>query len=241
MTLFDLRMQLWHTLVVEWYFSANKNIKDDAETPNVYFGPSILLCLEQFGGGKVKTSTERLELVTRGEEIAEAEVDNLNIAGLADEDVFNLQVTMDNAIPVTIVQCTGDLTCEFPRLLLLQASMRDNVVQHLPTIDELEQHIPVIVGANDVFHAADVGVVEQTDDGSFSGGSNFLGMVGSFAVRRTLVLVLGLSGDDLDSNLHVLVGGVGALPSMDTTYLFTSFLVFGQLHFAHASRANCLA
>ena len=84
------------------------------------------------------------------EEIAESKVDDLDVSGLADQDVFDLQITMDYAVPVAIVECTGDLTAKLPRLFLLQLAMGYDVVKHLATIDELEEHVPMIVSSHHI-------------------------------------------------------------------------------------------
>jgi hypothetical protein len=53
-------------------------------------------------------------------------------------------------------------------------------------------------------------MVQQTDDGSLPGCSDFFGVVGSFAVGGALVLVLGLSGYDLDGGLLQISTSVGS-------------------------------
>lgn len=108
---------------------------------------------------------------------------------------------MDDAVPVAVVKGAGNLSSELARLLFLEAAVRDDVVEHLSTVDELEHHVPVEVCAHDILHAAYVGMVQQTDNGSLSGGSDFFGVVGSFTVGGALVLVLGQSRDDLDGRL----------------------------------------
>lgn len=108
---------------------------------------------------------------------------------------------MYNTVTVAVVESTGDLAGKLACLLFLEAAMRDDVVEHLAAIDKLEQHVPVVVGTDNVSHAADVGVVEQADNGSLSGGSDFFGVVGALAVSGALVLVLGLSRHYLDSDL----------------------------------------
>lgn len=190
MPLLDLCMQLWHALVVKWHLSTDQDIENDTKTPDVYFRPCVLFGLEELGGGKVQTTAECLELVPRREEVAKPKINNFNVPSLADKNVLDLEVTVDDAVSVAVVERAGDLAGELAGLLLLEAAMRDDVVEHLASIDKLEQHVPVVVCAHNISHAADVGVVEQADDGGFSGGSHLLGVVCSFAVGGTLMLVL---------------------------------------------------
>ena len=60
MALLDLGVKLRHALVVERQLAADEDVQYNAETPDINLGASILLSLEQFWGGKVQTSTERL-------------------------------------------------------------------------------------------------------------------------------------------------------------------------------------
>lgn len=193
MSFLDLRMQLWHTLVIERYFAAHQDIKNYAKTPNIDLGSRVLLCLQQLRSGEVQATAECLQLTSRREQVTQAKIDDLDVASLADEDVFDLQITVNDTVPVAVVQSTGDLASEFPSLLLLESSMRDDVIEHLSSVDELEEHVPVVIRSYDVAHTTYVGVVEQADDSSFSCSSNFLRVVGSFTVRGALVLVLRLS------------------------------------------------
>jgi hypothetical protein len=204
MPLFDLCMQLRHALIVKRHFTAHQDIKDDAETPYVDLGPGVLLGLQEFGCGKVQAPAECLELAPGREEVAQAKIDDLDVASLANQNVLNLQVAMDDAVTMAVVECTGNLAGEFASLFFLETTVRDDVVEHLTTVYKLEQHVPVVVCPDDILHATDVGVVEQADNGGFSRGSDFLGVVGSLAVGSALVLVLRLSGNNLDGRLcHV--------------------------------------
>lgn len=93
-------------------------------------------------------------------EVAESEVDDLNISRLAYEYVLNLQISVNNAVPVTIIQRARYLTTELPGLLLLKLTVGNNVVQHLPTVNVFEQHVPVVTRTHDIAHATNVWVVE---------------------------------------------------------------------------------
>lgn len=56
-------MESGHALVVEWDFATDKDIKNDAETPNVNFGTGVDLGVKQFGCRKVQAATECAEVV----------------------------------------------------------------------------------------------------------------------------------------------------------------------------------
>lgn len=158
--------------------------------------------MEEFGGGKVQTSAKGFELVPGREEIAETEIDNLDIAHFTDKDVFNLEIAVDDAVSVAVVEGTGDLAGKLASLLFLEAAVRDDVVEHLTAIDKLKHHVPVEVCPDDIFHAADIRVAQEANNGGLSGGADFLGVVGSLAVSSALVLVLRLARHNLDGGLE---------------------------------------
>ena len=202
MSLLDLRMQLWHTLIIERNFAAHQDIENDAETPDIDLWSGVLLRLQQLWSGEIQATTERLQLASGRKKIAQTKIDDLNVASLADKDVLDLQIMMNDAVPMAVVQRTGDLTGELAGLFLLETSVRDDVVEHLSSVYEFEEHVPMVICAHDIPHATNVGVVEQTDNSSFPCSSNFLGVVGSFAVGSALVVVLGLSRHYLHSHLR---------------------------------------
>jgi hypothetical protein len=60
----------------------------------------------------------------------------------------------------------------------------------------------MVVRTYNVSHTANVRVVEQADDGGFSGSADFFGVVCPLAVGGALMLVLRLSRDNLDGHLR---------------------------------------
>lgn len=153
-------MERRHALIVKGYFSADKHIQHDTKTPHVDFGTGVGPGLQQLRRSKIKTSTESLEVTAWGKEIAQAKVNDFDVAGLADEYILNLEIPMNDAVSVTIVQSTGDLTTKLPSLLLLELPVGDDIVKHLTAIDIFKQHVPVVVCSDDIAQAANVRVVE---------------------------------------------------------------------------------
>lgn len=61
----------------------------------------------------------------------------------------------------------------------------------------------MVVGSDDIAHAADMGVVEKGDDGGFTGCTNLLGLVCPLLVCTGLVSIIGrATGDDFTGNLE---------------------------------------
>lgn len=58
----DLGVQRRHALVVEWHFSTDEDVEDDAEGPHVDLGSSVGLGVEELGGGKVERAAEGVEV-----------------------------------------------------------------------------------------------------------------------------------------------------------------------------------
>lgn len=88
----DLGVQGRHALVVEGYFAAYEDVKDDAEAPHVDLGSRVGFGVEQLGRGKVERPAKGAEVRRRRVEIRQTKVDDLDVARLGDENVFNLEV-----------------------------------------------------------------------------------------------------------------------------------------------------
>lgn len=215
-------MKLRHALVIERHFAAHQDVQHDTEAPDVNFRAGVLACLEQLGCREIQTSAKSLEQGPGREQIAEAEINDLDIANLADQNVFDLQVPVYHAVPMAIVEGAGDLSSKFPGLLLFETAVCNDVIEHLPTIDILEQHIPVVIRFLDIDHFADVRMMKQGHQSSLSGSSDFFRSVGTLVFCIAL-LIQCLARDDLDGSL------------------FTCLYVLGKLYFAHGSLANGLA
>jgi len=201
MALFDLGVQLRHALIVEGHLTTHQHIEDDAKAPDIDLGPRVLLGLQQLGGGKVQAATECLEQALRREEVAQTKINDLDITRLTDQDILDLQVSVDDAVAVAVVQGTRNLAGELAGLLLLQSTVRDDIVEHLSSIYILEQHVPVVVGSNDISHATDIRMVQEANNGGLPCCSDLLRMVCALAVGLAVVLVRRQSGDDLDGDL----------------------------------------
>ena len=71
-------------------------------------------------------------------QVAQTEINDFNITSLADEDVLDLEIAVDDAIAMAVVESTGDLAAELASLLLLKFAVGDDVVEHLATVDIFE-------------------------------------------------------------------------------------------------------
>jgi hypothetical protein len=94
-------------------------------------------------------------------EIGQAKVDDLDVPGLGDQDIFDFEVPMDDVIAVAVIQRRGNLPGKLAGYTFAQTTVRDDVVEHLPPIDILEDHVVVVLVDDHLAHAADVRVVQQ--------------------------------------------------------------------------------
>ena len=166
-------MELRHALIVKGDFATNKDVQDDAKTPDIDFRTSVLSSLQEFRGSKVQASAEGFEEAPGRKEVAETKVDDFDVTGLADENVFDLQVSMCNTVPVAVVKSAGNLARKLSGLLLFESSVGDDVVKHLAAIYVLEKHVPVVIRPNNVSHSTYVRVVQKRDDGCLSSSPDF--------------------------------------------------------------------
>ena len=84
------------------------------------------------------------------------------------------RTSMDDIVLVTIVNGTGDLPSKFSGNALPEATMTNNIIEHLSTVDILKDHVVVVLVDDHLSHAADVGVVEEHGEGSLSESANLL-------------------------------------------------------------------
>lgn len=83
----------WHLEVVpvEGQGAADQCVQDDAQAPDVHLWPIILLALEQFRGGVRGAPTEGVQLGTKRELVAEAEVGDFDVGLGIQQQVLSLR------------------------------------------------------------------------------------------------------------------------------------------------------
>ena len=110
--------------------------------------------------------------------------------------------SVNNIVLVTVIQRATYLPGELAGYSLPQPAMADDVVEHLASVDILEQHVPVVVCPDNIAHAADVRVVGQCDDCCFSCCADLLAVFCSFALcSRAVLSIIRSSGYNLDGDL----------------------------------------
>lgn len=69
--------------------------------------------------------------------------------------------SVNDAVPMAVLERTTDLSCEFSGCPLAKTSMADDVVEHLSTVDVFKDHIIVVRMNDHLSHTADVRMVQQ--------------------------------------------------------------------------------
>ena len=82
---------------------------------------------------------------------------------------------MNDVVEMAIFQCTANLSRKFSRYAFPQSTVTDDIVQHLTSIDILENHIIVMLMDYHFTHTTYVGMIEKHGKGSFANSPNFLG------------------------------------------------------------------
>ena len=107
---------------------------------------------------------------------------------------------------MAVVERTADLARKLACDALAQATVADDVVEHLASADVLEDHVVVVLVDDHFTHAADVRVVEENRQRRLTEGADLLGGVfgrlfGRGFGRGCGACVWRYSGQDLDGEL----------------------------------------
>jgi hypothetical protein len=97
----------------------------------------------------------------------EAEVGDLEVTALVDEEILGLEVAVEDAVGVAEAD-DGDELLEVPaRGVLLEAALGD-AREELPAADELHGEVDLGPGGHDLEEADDVGVAHAVEDGDLA-------------------------------------------------------------------------
>ena len=122
----------------------------------------IFLSLEHFWRGIAGRSAERLHEGAPLEFTSEAKVSEFNATALVEENVLQLEVTVDDAFVVEICDGETELTEQQLGLVLGESTLLGKVVEQLTTAAEFGDDPDGGLCRDDLVHLGDVGVVELT-------------------------------------------------------------------------------
>ena len=99
-------------------------------------------------------------------QLGQAKVDDLEVAVLRDEQVFGLEVTVNDAAPVHLGEGVSRLTCVVKRLPELQGASLEHVAQRA-AVDVLHGDVRAVADLADVVDGGDVRVVDRCRQACF--------------------------------------------------------------------------
>ena len=94
------------------------------------------------------------------ETVGKTEVGDDDIAITVQEQVFKLQVTMDNLLLVDIPDTGDELSKQLASVSLTEVPVSEDVVEELTTRRVFENNADILVGLNNIVQSHDVGVFE---------------------------------------------------------------------------------
>jgi len=173
--------------------ASHEHEQDDTAGPYVRLGAVIAAAREHLRGDVGGRATECVEEAIRVELISdrrEAEIGDLEVAALVDEEVLGLEVPVEDAPGVAEADGGDELLEVPPRGVLLEAALGD-AREELPAADELHDEVDLGLGGHDLEEADDVWVAHAAEDGDLALD------VRDEAVAEGLLLVEHLDGDGL--------------------------------------------
>ena len=84
------------------------------------------------------------------EPVGKTEVRNYHVSVSVEEEVFEFEVSVDNLFLVNVPDAGDELTEELARILLLEVSMGQNMVEEFTTRRVLEDDADILVGLDNV-------------------------------------------------------------------------------------------
>lgn len=129
----DFCEQRLNILILKGKPSAEHHVEDDSTTPNIYFRPGVEATTNYLRGSVVGTSTAGFEEVAVLDLTRETEVGNLHVQVIVKQDIFWLEISVDNLEFVAVFDTRHDLLEEPTGDWLGHASVRDDVLKQLAT------------------------------------------------------------------------------------------------------------
>ena len=138
-------------------------IHDDAE--GIQVAAAVHMAALGLLRGDIVYGAERLarQRVLRGADAGNAEVRNLDAPVLQDHDVVRLDVAVDDAAAVCMLQRLGDLHGEMQRLAPVEPALLFQILLERDALDQFHDNIVHIAGAGNIIHTDDIRVRQHRD------------------------------------------------------------------------------
>jgi len=112
-----------------------------------YQGPPIYsfamsFSLYYFGGEVLWRAAKGVSVAVANDALlAKTEVRQLHVTICIEEDIFRLQISIDNTVLVEAFECAQDLSCIEDRPRLCEPALLLEVIEELPSIEEVHDEV----------------------------------------------------------------------------------------------------
>jgi hypothetical protein len=155
----DFCEQRLDIVILEGKSSTKHHVEDDSATPDIDLRSGVKTTANNFRGGVIGTSATRFEEVAVLDLTRETEVGNLDVQVVVKQDVFWLEIPMNNLELVTVLDAGHDLLEEPTGNWLGHTSIGDDVLEEF-TAGEFEDDDDVGGGGDDFVSGYGIGVSE---------------------------------------------------------------------------------
>ena len=178
----DISEDLLVVVALERRISTKEDKENDTETPNI--AGLVVVAFEYFWGDIVRSTDDgvhALNFLLLREALGEAEIDQLDLGVLGSvvhEEVLRLQVSMDNAVSVQVLDSADHLAHDIGGVALSEPLRGNDAVKEFSTLAVLHNNVDITVIDVALIELDNVGVVDLLQNGElFLEKSNILGDV----------------------------------------------------------------
>ena len=165
----DISEDLLVVVTFERRVSTKEDKEDDAETPNI--AGLVIVAFEYFWGDIVRSTDDgvhALNFLLLRETLRETKIDQFDfgvLGSVVHEEVLWLQVSMDNAVSVQVLDCTDHLAHDIGGVTLGEPLSGDDAVKKLSALAVLHNNMDITVIDVALIELDDVGVVNLLENG----------------------------------------------------------------------------
>jgi len=146
----DLLVEFAGAGVLEGQVAAEHGVEDDAAAPDVCPQTVVAFARYHFGSSVAGTAAGGLEPLAGLVVVGESEVYDFDVVAVVEEEVLGLEVAVDDAVLVDVVDACDDLLHEGDGLLLAESLVLDDVVEELAALCVLHDEVDVGFGLDDL-------------------------------------------------------------------------------------------
>jgi hypothetical protein len=125
----DFREQGLNVVILEGKPSTEHHVENDSATPNINLRSGVKTTANYFGCGVIRASATRFEEVAVLDLARETEVGNFDVEVVVEEDVFWLEIPVNNLEFVAVFDARHDLLEKPTSDLFIHAAVRDDVFE----------------------------------------------------------------------------------------------------------------